>query len=223
MNEYHTTITTAELPEPVSERLMTDLREFFPDATGGAAMQFSQSPPAWVEIVAGLATWKTALGIGGSAYLAQLAKRLADEHWDNRARYRKEVIAGLGEVLDRLRQFVGCLARAGDSIHRRLDVRLGVQEPGHEVTQVLTALESEEDLLETTALFVHHLPGIAKAVDAIHAKHGHPIAFGIKCCLLQGGFHLSWLDQDSRWCQQVFGADGSERSGNNLPSRGEEF
>ena len=145
MKESHTTITTAELPEPVSERLVTELGEFFPDATGGAALQLSQSPPAWVEIIANLATWKTVLGIGASAYVAQLAKRLADDHWDNRARYRKELIVGLGKVLDRLRQFVGCLATAGKSIQRCLSVRLGVQEPGHTVTQVSVTLESEED------------------------------------------------------------------------------
>ena len=59
MSERHTTITTAELPEPVSEQLMTDLREFFPDATGGEAWQLSQSPPAWVEIIANLTSWET--------------------------------------------------------------------------------------------------------------------------------------------------------------------
>ncbi len=152
MSERHATITTAELPESASEQLMADLREFFPDATGGAAWQLSQSPPAWVEIIASLATWKTVLGIGATAYVAQLAKRLADDHWDNRARYRKEVIGGLGKVLDGLRKFVGCFARAGNSIHRRLGVRLGVQELGHTATKVSAALESEEELLEIIAL-----------------------------------------------------------------------
>ncbi len=222
MSELHTTITTAALPKPVSERLVTELREFFPDATGGEVEQLSPSPPAWVEIIASLATWKTVLGIGASAYVAQLAKRLADDHWDNRARYRKEVIAGLGKALDRLRQFVGCFARAGNSIHRRLGVQLGVQELGSTATKVSAALDSEEELLETTALFVHYLPGVAKAVQTIYDEHGDPMDSEIWCRLLRDGFQLAWFDQDSQKCQEVFEADGSPRLGKTLPSPSEQ-
>lgn len=200
---------------------MTDLREFFPDATGGAAWQFSQSPPAWVEIITNLVTWKTVLGIGASAYVAQLAKRLADDHWDNRARYRKELIAGLGRVLDRLRQFVGCLARTSKSIRRCLGIRLGVQEPGHTVTQVSVTLECEEELLETIAFFVHYLPGIAEAVQTIYDEHGAPMDLGIRCRLLHAGFQLAWFGQDSQPCQQDFQADGSARLEQAPPNRDE--
>ena len=222
MNERHTTITTAELPEPASERLVADLREFFPDATGGAALQASQTPPAWVEIITNLASWATIFKVAAAAYVAELTKCLAHDHWENRHRYRKEVTAGLGSALDRLQQFVGCLAEAGRSIQRRLTVRLCIQEPGHELTRVSAALDSEEELLETTAFFVHYLPGIVKAVGTIHAKHGRPAGYGIKCCLLQGAFQLTWLDQDWRQWQQVFEADGSPRTAQSPPSIGKE-
>ena len=74
MSERHTTITTAELPEPVSEQLMTDLREFFPDATGGTAWQLTRSPPAWVEIIANLTSWETVFKVGATATLAATRK-----------------------------------------------------------------------------------------------------------------------------------------------------
>jgi hypothetical protein len=167
-------------------------------------------------------SWKTVLGIGASAYVAQLAKRLADDHWDNRTRYRKEVIAGLGNILDRIRQFVGCLARAGSSIHRRLGVRLGVQESGHTATKVSAALESEDELLEIIALFVHFLPGIDIAVQTIYDEHGAPMDWEIWCRLLRDGFQLTWFDKDSQKWQQVFDADGSTRPGNTLPSPDEQ-
>ena len=105
------------------------------------------------------------------------------------------------------------MARAGDGIHRRLGVRLGAQEPGHTATKVSAALESEDELLETIALFVHYLPGVAKAVEAIHDEHGDPMDWEIWCRLLRDGFQLTWLDQDSQKYQQVFEVDGSAQLG----------
>lgn len=212
MTDYHTTITTAELPDAVHEALLASLRELFPDAKGGEAWQFSQSPPAWVEIIANLTTWETVLKIGATAYVAQLAKRLADEHWENRARYRKEVITALGNTLDRLRQFVGYLAEAAGKIRRRLGVRMGIPGPGGESVWVSVALESEEELLEATALFIDYLQGIAQAVETIQDEHGEPLPPGIRCCLLQDGFRLIWHDQEMRPCQQVFEPNGSPRT-----------
>ncbi|MCX5653513.1 MAG: hypothetical protein NTY65_02530 [Planctomycetota bacterium] len=211
MDEGPTTITTAELPRQVHDDLVAGLRAFFPDAQEDQCLQFSQGPPAWVEIIAGLTSWTTILKIAAGAYVARLAARLADEHWDNRAKYRKEVINALGIGLDVLRKFVGLLAKAKNAIGRELGVRLGIPGPGHSFTCASLSSESDEELLEETALFVHYLDGIAKAIRVI-SQQPHGTAGNVWCRFLRDGFCLLWQDRNLGQFHQFFGTEGTPRT-----------
>ena len=109
-------IVFANIPDSLHERIYSDLQHFFPNAEAHPKYLFSQSPPAWIEIVADVISWTTVFKAAAGVYLARLLQHLADDHWEQRHEIRQAVIEKYSDALDVLRKFFQNLSQAQDDL-----------------------------------------------------------------------------------------------------------
>lgn len=188
-------VITAELSDQIQSALVKDLAEIFPEPESSTVQLFSAEPPAWIRLVGDLLTWTLPLKVAATAYLTQLAKHLADETWENRARIRKAASDAAGRAMTPLLSVVRALFRATRDVSRQLRVFLVLSIPDdYWGTSVYVPVADELEVLEHLALFVANVEAIHTAVAQL-LSDGHQPLGGFRVEFQEGQFVITWKEQ----------------------------
>jgi hypothetical protein len=188
--EHTTHINTASVPENIRTPLLEELRKVFPQMEDGRLMLCSQEPPAFVEILTSIATWKALVGAFVIPYLGTLGKRAADGSipiikvgWHHTVK----------QGGDGLRLLYAGLKRAQQDIGRRLGLQFkyfGAPNVPNFV-QFSIELDDEDQFLRQAALIGVSIDGIAKAFDYLN-REGFDTSGWVWCVVRDDGFTLQW-------------------------------
>ena len=176
------------------ELLISDLRQLFPTAASSSVLQFSDSPPTWVQIIADGPTWSAVFKIAATAYLAQLGKHMADSTWEARKKARPMAIRASGGAIASLQRLYSILRAQKDRISRKFSVSVALPAYGQWDVGTRVSLEDPNQFVDEMAIFVSRVDGISHAVRVFQDAGCVPV-LSIGCALSEDGFQLTWVER----------------------------
>ena len=150
--------------------------------------------PAFIQILAELLKWTLPLKIAASAFLAQVAKRAADDVWD-----RKKAIAAALQTatVGPLRALAVAIDKARMASDRNPGIVVGLPTPdSYFGTAIHFRPEDEGDIAWFVAHFVEKVDRIDAAVREETAKGLAPLGRAQLHLQTDGAFLLKWTDRD---------------------------
>lgn len=192
MKERRLVVSVAGFSDADEEALRVELGTLFPRVHTSRVLQLSIDPPRWVDMVAHVLTWELVLKVAATAYLAQLAKHMADSTWEGRKRVRSAVIAACGGALLPLRKLIAIVQRPKGRGDRTLSVGIHIWGPSDARTGIVVDVEDHEEFIEAVSLFVGRLQGIATAVETLK-EQGNSVLQHVGCEFTETGFQLLWV------------------------------
>ena len=187
--------TTSDIPDTARQRLSSEISAIMPLETGPTPLFRSAVPdqPSFIQIIAYMVVWAP-LTIVASNFLAQLAKRAANDAWD----HKKEIAAKLNAVtVAPLKKFAEALNKARHASEQNPYIVVGIPFPDDYFgTTFRFQAEDENDMAWFIANFLVKVEAIEKAIQEEMAGEHRPLAPVQLHFQKDGSFIMKWIDRD---------------------------
>lgn len=186
---------TADVPLEARQRLIEEVDAIMrvDDASTPMFRSHAADQPTFIQVLAELAEWTLPLKIAAMAFLAQLAKRAADDAWDS----KKEIASALqGMTVRPLRDLAAAINRARIASERKPEIVVGLPIPDpYSGTAIHFQPEDEGEIAWFIAHFIAKADKIEAAVQEEIARGHTPLGRAQLYLQTDGSFDMKWMDQ----------------------------
>ncbi|MFH2068273.1 MAG: hypothetical protein ABII89_02260 [Candidatus Omnitrophota bacterium] len=186
---------TGDIPIAARQRLGSEISAIIPleiEPVPSFRSALSDQP-SFIQIIAYVAVW-TPLTIAASNFLAQLAKRAADDAWD----HKKEIAIKLKtNTVALLKKFTEALNKARQASNQNPYIIVGIPLPeDHFGTTFRFQAEDENDIAWFVANFLIKAEAIEKAIQEEMAGEHRPFASIQLHLQKDGSLIMQWMDRN---------------------------